>query len=296
MAEKKTYVLITGCSPGGIGHSLAKEFNRQGCHVIATVRNTDMIKDLEGPGMSCFPLEVTDPKSIKECMEKVSELTGGRLDILVNNAGRTHTIPALDMDLDDVRATYEVNVFGPMSMVQIFAPLLIEARGLIINISSTSTLVPYIFGAIYSSSKGAINVWSRALRLELKPFNVRVMNAVTGTVRSNIASRTHRSLPQNSLYKPVEDFFQQRLTFSQRTATMQTETYARKLVTAALKGEGYLGGLIGGTPDWFYAGGMATKVWILSCLPRWVSESVIGIFFNIGSLSKRIQNARQKSS
>lgn len=211
-------------------------------------------------------------------------------------SGRTHTIPALDMDLDDVRATYEVNVFGPMSMVQIFAPLLIEARGLIINISSTSTLVPYIFGAIYSSSKGAINVWSRALRLELKPFNVRVMNAVTGTVRSNIASRTHRSLPQNSLYKPVEDFFQQRLTFSQRTATMQTETYARKLVTAALKGEGYLGGLIGGTPDWFYAGGMATKVWILSCLPRWVSESVIGIFFNIGSLSKRIQNARQKSS
>jgi 1-acylglycerone phosphate reductase len=45
-----------------------------------------MIKDLEGPGMSCFPLEVTDPKSIKECMQKVSELTGGRLDILVNNA------------------------------------------------------------------------------------------------------------------------------------------------------------------------------------------------------------------
>ncbi|RGP81759.1 1-acylglycerone phosphate reductase [Fusarium longipes] len=296
MVEKKTYVLITGCSPGGIGHSLAKEFNRQGCHVIATVRNTDMIKDLEGPGMSCFPLEVTDPKSIQACKEKVAELTGGRLDILVNNAGRTHTIPALDIDLDDVRATYEVNVFGPMSMVQIFAPLLIEARGLIINISSTSTLVPYIFGAIYSSSKGAINVWSRALRLELRPFNVRVMNAVTGTVRSNIASRTHRSLPQNSLYKPVEDFFQQRLTFSQRTATMPTETYAKKLVTAALKGEGYLGGLIGGTPDWFYAGGMATKVWILSCLPRWVSEGVIGIFFNIGSLSKRIQNARQKSN
>jgi 1-acylglycerone phosphate reductase len=45
-----------------------------------------MIKDLEGPGMSCFPLEVTDPKSIQQCKEKVAELTGGRLDILVNNA------------------------------------------------------------------------------------------------------------------------------------------------------------------------------------------------------------------
>jgi 1-acylglycerone phosphate reductase len=181
-----------------------------------------------------------------------------------------------------------------MLMVQAFAPLLIEARGLILNISSTSTLVPYIFGSIYSSTKGAINVWSRALRLELKPFNVRVMTAVTGTVRSNIASRTHRSLPENSLYMPIQDFFERRLTFSQRTATVPTEVYARKLVTQALRGEGYLGGLIGGTPDWFYAGGMATKVWILSCLPRWVSETVIGIFFNIGAMTKKIQAARAK--
>ncbi|KAF9762204.1 hypothetical protein IL306_003497 [Fusarium sp. DS 682] len=255
-----------------------------------------MIKDLEAPGISVVPLEVTDSESIEECKEKVSELTGGRLDILVNNAGRTHTIPALDMEIDDVRQTYEVNVFGPMMIVSAFAPLLIEARGLVINISSTSTLVPYIFGAIYSSTKGAINVWSRALRLELKPFNVRVMVALTGTVRSNIASRTHRSLPQNSLYMPVQDFFQRRLTFSQRTATMPTEVYARKLVTAALKGEGYLGGLIGGTPDWFYAGGMATKVWILSCLPQWLNEGVVGWFFGIGKLSKRIQAARAKSS
>ncbi|CVK86517.1 related to 1-acyldihydroxyacetone-phosphate reductase [Fusarium mangiferae] len=294
MAERNTYVLITGCSPGGIGHSLVNEFHRQGCHVIATVRNTDMIKDLEKPGVSVFPLEITSAKSIEECKEKVSELTGGRLDILVNNAGRTHTIPSIDTDLDDVRQTYEVNVFGPIQMVSTFAPLLIEARGLIINISSTSTLVPYIFGAIYSSTKGAINVWSRALRLELKPFNVRVMVAVTGTVRSNIASRTHRSLPPNSLYMPINDFFQRRLTFSQRTATMPTERYAEKLVTAALKGEGYLGGLIGGTPDWFYAGGMATKTWILSCLPNWVNETVIGIFFGIRGLTKKIQAARAK--
>ncbi|KAJ3516824.1 hypothetical protein NM208_g14794 [Fusarium decemcellulare] len=99
MPERKTFVLITGCSPGGIGHALALEFHRRGCHVIATVRNTDLIKDLEAPGLSVVSLEVTEPESIAECKAKVSELTGGRLDILVNNAGRTHTIPALDMDL-----------------------------------------------------------------------------------------------------------------------------------------------------------------------------------------------------
>ena len=76
------------------------------------------------------------------------------------------------MDLDHAHATYEVNVFGPMSMTQAFAPLPIEARGLILNISITSSVVPYLFGANCSSTKGAINTYSRALRLELKPFNV----------------------------------------------------------------------------------------------------------------------------
>ncbi|KAM5385624.1 hypothetical protein ACJZ2D_000823 [Fusarium nematophilum] len=291
MPEKKTYVLITGCSPGGIGHALALEFQRRGCHVFATVRNTDLIKDIEGPGITVLPLEVTDLASIAECKAKVSELTGGRLDILVNNAGRTHTIPALDTELDDVRATYEVNVFGPMSMTQAFAPLLISARGLILNISSTSSVVPYLFGAIYSSTKGAINTYSRALRLELKPFGVRVMVAMTGTVRSNIASRTHRVLPEDSLYQPVRDVFERRLTFSQRTATVPTEVYARKVVSQALKGEGWFGGLFGGSPDWYWAGGMSGRVWLLTCLPAWVSEAAIGWFFGIGSIVKRIRAA-----
>ncbi|KAH7129885.1 hypothetical protein B0J13DRAFT_133032 [Dactylonectria estremocensis] len=294
MAPDKTFVLITGCSPGGIGHALALEFQRRGCHVIATVRNTSLIADMEAPGVSVLELDVTKPASIEECREKVSAITGGRLDILVNNAGRTHTIPALDMDLDDVRATYEVNVFGPMSMAKSFAPLLIPARGLIINISSTSSVIPYLFGALYSSTKGAINTYSRALRMELRPFGVRVMVAMTGTVRSNIASRTHRTLPADSLYMPVNDMFERRLTFSQNASPMDAEGYARRLVTQALKGEGWLGGWVGASPDWFWEGGMARLVWSITLLPRWMSEKVISIFFNMGTMTSRLQAAWAK--
>lgn len=198
------------------------------------------------------------------------------------------------MELDDVRQTYEINVFGPMSMSQAFAPLLIAARGLIIMISSTSSVTPYIFGSIYSSTKGAINTYARVLRMELRPFNVRVMVAMTGTVRSNTASHGHRSLPSTSLYLPVQEAFQRRLVFSQTTATMPTDKYAKKLVRQALRGEGYLGGLIGGTPDWFWAGGMSGLVWTLTCLPRWVAETAVGVFFNINRLSRTIQAARGK--
>lgn len=196
--------------------------------------------------------------------------------------------------MDDVRATYEVNVFAPMAMAQAFAPLLINARGLIVNISSTSSVVPYLFGAIYSSTKGAINTYSRALRLELKPFGVRVMVAITGTVRSNIASHVHRSLPENSLYQPVNDIFEKRLTFSQRTGTVPADLYAKKLVNEALKGEGWLGGWLGASPDWLWAGGMSGRVWVLTCLPRWMNETAIGIFFGIGKMTARLRAAMAK--
>jgi 1-acylglycerone phosphate reductase len=209
-------------------------------------------------------------------------------------SGRTHTIPATDIDMDDVRATYETNVFGVMATIQAFIDLLIAARGLILNISSTSAHVPYLFGAIYSSTKGAIDTYSRALRLELKPFGVRVMVAVTGTVRSNIASRQHRVLPPGSLYTPVKDVFEWRLTFSQNHGTYPTERYAASIVAQALKGEGWLCGLVGRTPDWYWQGGMSTLVWLTTLMPKWLSEGILARYWNIGKMTRRIQEARAK--
>lgn len=168
---------------------------------------------------------------------------------------------------------------------------LIAARGLIINISSVSTVIPYLFGSIYSSTKGAINVYSRALRMELRPFNVRVMVAMTGTVKSNIASHFDRTLPPDSLYKPVDDVFQKRLTFSQYNATMPTDEYARKLVGAALRGEGWLGGWLGGTPNQFWAGGMAFTGWLTTLMPGWLSEGFTARFFQMALMTRRIREA-----
>ena len=181
-----------------------------------------------------------------------------------------------------------------MLMVQAFISLLIPTRGLILNVSSASTEIPYLFGAVYSSSKGALNTWSRALRMELKPFHVRVMVSMTGTVRSNIASRAERELPESSLYRPVDDFYQRRLTFSQKNATMATEVFAVKLVAQALKGEGWLGGWIGGAPNYFWAGGMSTLVWISGFLPRWMSENATAFYFGIGKMARRIKQTHKK--
>jgi len=254
-------VLITGCTPGGIGHALAVEFHSKGLHVIATARNPDVLQDLGGRGMTALALDVTKADSIAKCREDVEELTGGTLDILVNNAGRTHTHPATDLDMDDVRETFETNVFGVMAMVKAFTALLVPAKGLIVNIASLSAVTPYVFGSAYCASKGAVASYSRCLRQELRPFGVRVTVAMAGTVRSNIA-KGHRALPPDSLYLRVRDVFERRLTFSQNNATMPTEDFAARLVRDALAPEvpSWLRAWFG-RPDWLWAGGLSKTVW-----------------------------------
>ncbi|CRK31364.1 hypothetical protein BN1708_015946 [Verticillium longisporum] len=266
VSQGRRTVLITGCTPGGIGHALVKEFHARGLHVIATGRRPEVLKELTDIGVSAVALDVTNAESIAECKRQVTELTGGRLDILVNNAsGVSHTIPATDIDLDEVRATFETNVFSVMAMVQAFVPLLIATRGLIVNISSLSSVSPYVFASVYSSTKGAINSYSRTLRQELRPFGVRVLVSMTGTV-STSNPKAHRELPAGSLYMRMKDFFAARLQWSQHNATMNNASFAKQLVSEALRGEGWFGGLLGGTRKWFWAGGLSTQVW----LARWL--------------------------
>lgn len=82
-------------------------------------------------GIETHSLEVDKPESDSAVKKQVEELTGGRLDILANNAGRNSSVPALDVDFDEVRATFEVNIFAVIRMCQEFAPLLIEVNNLL---------------------------------------------------------------------------------------------------------------------------------------------------------------------
>jgi 1-acylglycerone phosphate reductase len=199
--------------------------------------------------------------------------------------------------MDDVRATFETNVFGVMATVAAFADQLIAAQGLVINIASTSSVSPYVFGSVYCASKGAVVSYSRTLRQELRPFGVRVMVVMAGTVRSQIASRTHRQLPPASLYQRVADVFAWRLTFSQTTATCRTEDFARRLVANALAAEapGWLPFLRAwvGRRDWYWDGGMARAVWYAHTLAgEWALDEFCYRLFKLGRLEKLVRADR----
>ncbi|KAK8054614.1 nadph-dependent 1-acyldihydroxyacetone phosphate reductase protein [Apiospora phragmitis] len=111
-------------------------------------------------------------------------------------------MPATDIALPSVRRLFETNVLGVMATVQAFAAPLVAARGLVVNIASLAAAVPYVFGAAFAASKGAVVAYSRALRQELAPFGVRVTVVMAGTVRTTIDDERRRlqRLPAGSLY------------------------------------------------------------------------------------------------
>jgi 1-acylglycerone phosphate reductase len=85
-------------------------------------------------------------------------------------------MPMLDTEPDEVERVFEVNVFAVLKTVKAFAPLLVSAKGRIVNISSIAQVVPVPYMGIYCMSKAALGMMSDTLRIEMKPFGVTVVH------------------------------------------------------------------------------------------------------------------------
>lgn len=135
-------VLITGCSAGGIGHALAISFQHHGYTVLATARSPKKMSDLASlPNIHLLGLDVIDTNSIAAVVKEVEIRTGGSLDVLINNAGQQYIMPALDVDICTAKALFDVNYWGPLSMIQAFSNMLIQAKGCVVNIGSGAGVV-----------------------------------------------------------------------------------------------------------------------------------------------------------
>ncbi|KAF8827889.1 hypothetical protein HHX47_DHR4001023 [Lentinula edodes] len=243
-------VLITGCSIGGIGHAFVKEFHSRGFKVFATARRPESMSELKVlEGVVLLKLDVSEIDSIRTAVEEVASLTGGKLDILMNNAAIT------DLDLDELRALFEVNYFAPMSMIKEFLPLLLasdDAR--IVQTSSISGVVHFPFNGAYNMSKAALNSLADALRIELAPFdNIKIVNLITGAVKSNI--HRSKSLPDSSLYKPMEQLYHEKRLQMSKVKAMPTVQYAQQVASEVLKPK---------PRAWFWLANMTTVSWLLN--------------------------------
>lgn len=191
-------VLITGGS-SGIGKSVGEFLQQKGFTVYGTSRNPERILD------SVFPLvalDVRSANSIRAAVAKVIE-TSGRLDVVINNAGVGITGPLEEIPMQEMKNNFETNFFGPIEVMKAVLPQMRSQKaGLIINITSIAGYMGLPYRGIYSASKGALELITESLRMEVKSFGVHITNVAPGDFATNIASgRFHAPVIQGSAYE-----------------------------------------------------------------------------------------------
>jgi len=285
-------VLITGCSPGGIGHALAKEYHLRGFHVFATARRISVLADLATLGITTLALDVTNAESVRLVRERVSEDTGGKLDVLVNNAGMAYPAPSAELDIDRVRTMFETNVLGVMRMVGEFVHLLIAAQGKIITIGSIAGLVPGPFIGSYSASKAAVHAYGDTLRLELEPLGVKVTSVVTGGVYSLMNPGTQNDVvpkpapfKSGSIYEPIADVYVSKRDSVQSSDLMLTEAYARTVIDGT-SGRNPPGRIWAGTKS-------GLVYWLTMFLPHAMVAMVSGRMYGVHKWKSVFEQAKK---
>ena len=202
MSESTCFALITGCS-SGIGKELAVAFAARGVTVLATARRTESLDELTSKhtNIEALALELGNLESITRLKDTVLKRTCGRLDYLVNNAGTHYAGTGMDLEMDEVAALFQVNVFAVMRLCQIFAPLLRRSpRGRIVQIGSVTRNIPVVWQGAYNASKAALSQYSKTLRLvSLQPVAQRYRSncgAGVETARYRGDRNRHRIRPE----------------------------------------------------------------------------------------------------
>ncbi|ROW02396.1 hypothetical protein VMCG_06090 [Cytospora schulzeri] len=183
-------------------------------------------------------LDVTNGADIKDAVNAVSEETpGGSLLYLINCAARNHFMPLLDEDIESAKKIHETNVWGPLAVTQAFAPLLIKAKGTIVFNTSVSGHLNVPYQDTYAASKMSEEIMAETLRLELAPFQVKVLSVVSGGLKTMV--QTHFDdwkLPKSSKYAQVEETIHERARGQEGAPRMEPEEYADRVVSEIIKG------------------------------------------------------------
>lgn len=195
-------IVITGTSTG-IGRTTAHWLADAGFHVFAGARKLSDAP--EGANITPLVIDVTDEASITAAAETVAMQFGDeRLRGLVNNAGITVPGPLEFLPLDDIRHQLEVNVLGPIAVIQAFLPQLRKSRGRIVNVGSIGGKMASPFLGAYHISKYGMEALSDSLRIELRPWGIRVSLVEPGGIATQLWDRGRTSADDLLARLPAE--------------------------------------------------------------------------------------------
>lgn len=190
MKQSKQIVLITG-GGSGIGLAIAQKFLANDNTVIITGRNLAKLEKVkqENPKIHIYQSDVTDDAEVRMLADDIQEKFDG-LDVLINNAGIMNLVDAGNEsnDLHKQMEEIEINYNSPIRVLHYFLPLLKKSNNaVLVNVSSGLAYVPFAQAPVYSGTKSALHFWTQAIRPQLQPHNIKVVELLPPVVDTPLA-------------------------------------------------------------------------------------------------------------
>ncbi|GCE09312.1 SDR family NAD(P)-dependent oxidoreductase [Dictyobacter aurantiacus] len=220
-------VIITGAS-SGIGLATARLFAQEGAKVALAARSADtlhtIVNELHEQHREALavPTDMSKKDEIESLVNRVFQQYG-RIDILINNAGQAVRGHVADVDIDQFRQIFELNVIGPVEAMQAIVPKMRQnGGGLIINVSSTAAHMHLPVIGAYAATKAALNMISDTAREELASENIRITTMFPHVTATNFG--------KNSMATPKTNHLRPQLNVPEPDSA---EAVAQKILDAA---------------------------------------------------------------
>ncbi|MBI2378209.1 MAG: SDR family oxidoreductase [Deltaproteobacteria bacterium] len=201
--------LVTGASRG-IGLSVARRLRALGHRVMLAARNASELEaakrsllEFAGPEVETFVVDVGRAEESAALVADVAQRFG-RLDVLVNNAGIAPRGFVREMSDEAFEQLLATNVRGVFAMSRAAWPLLAATRGVIVNLSSMSSVDPFPGMGLYGATKAWVNLASQAMAAEGKEAGIRVFAVAPGTVETSLMRGLWPELPASMAMDPDE--------------------------------------------------------------------------------------------
>jgi NADP-dependent 3-hydroxy acid dehydrogenase YdfG len=191
----ENYVFITGAT-SGFGEACAKEFGKYGWNLIITGRRIDRLEKLaselrEAYSIVVFPLcfDVRVEVEVFAAVESLDEKVKSSIQILINNAGLAAGRGPIDEGLiDDWDRMIDTNIKGLLYVSRAIIPFLkANKKGHIFNLGSIAGKEVYPGGNVYCASKHAVDALSKAMRIDLVSYGIKVTNIAPGAAETEFS-------------------------------------------------------------------------------------------------------------
>ena len=193
MEPTRGTALVTGGS-SGIGRETALGLANEGYRVIASARRQERLVELskKNSNITPKPVDLLDAEALERFCQEISGLSEP-VSVLINDAGYSLRGAVEDVSVPAIRRLFEVNLFALIRITQACLPGMRRLRkGMIVNLSSIVGKFPFPTSGPYAATKHAVEAISDALRLEVRPFGIRVVTVRPGPIATEFNEVANR--------------------------------------------------------------------------------------------------------